>query len=337
MAKAHSLVDVRDYTRVVIISDTSASSITTSLQTALKLPEDNILHIEGGESCKQIRALERLWDFFVSTRLDRRSLVFAVGGGAISDLVGFAAATYMRGIACVPVPTTLLAQVDASIGGKSGINWGGAKNILGAIRQPVGIIVDIDTLGSLSPRDLCSGFAEIVKHGLIADRSYFEHVTTRAFSDWSADELVDIVFRSCEIKRDVVEADESEQGMRKALNFGHTLGHAIEGLAIAHGVSLTHGESVSIGMRAASYLSYRMGTLPEEDLLAIVRCISKVGLPTQLPSRMDETKLLELMSYDKKSIGGKTRWTLLNGIGHAIFDQQVDPSLIRDAIVEIQG
>lgn len=337
VANAASLAEIQNYSRVVVISDMGARQVTDSLQAALKLSEQNILFIEGGESCKQIQALERLWNFFVKNRLDRKALVFAVGGGAVSDLVGFAAATYMRGIAYIPIPTTLLAQVDASIGGKSGINFSGAKNILGAIRQPVGIIVDVDTLASLSSRDLRSGFAEIIKHGLIADRPYFELVTSRAFSEWNADELVEIIFRSCEIKRDVVEADESEQGMRKTLNFGHTLGHAIEALALIDGVPLTHGEAISIGMRAASYLSYRMGMLPAQELSAIIAGISKVGLPTRLPTHMDESKLLELMSHDKKNVAGTTRWTLLQGIGQAVFDQQVESPLIRDAIAEIQA
>lgn len=331
-----SLVDLSTYTNIVVISDSGAANTSQKLCQSLNLSPDRAHTVNGGESCKRIEELQKIWEFFTSLRLDRRSLVLPVGGGAISDLVGFAAATYMRGIAYIPVPTTLLAQVDASIGGKCGINFGGAKNMLGVIRQPSGIVVDVDTLSTLPTRDFRSGFAEIVKHGLITDRSYFDRVTSRDCTTWSADELVDIIFRSCEIKRDIVEADELEQGVRKTLNFGHTLGHAIEAYAMANGVSVTHGEAVAIGMNAASVISHRQGLLSQADQQIIIDGLTTVGLPVQLPTAMAPEKLMDLVSLDKKNVGGKTRWTLLEGLGKAVHDRDVSDDAIIEAIAAIQ-
>ena len=222
-----TLIALERYSSVVVVADSGASAALKRLTETLKTPNARILVLEGGERMKDSTGLQGVWEFFVAQRLDRRSLVITLGGGALSDLVGFAAATYMRGIAFMHLPTTLLAQVDASIGGKSGINFMGVKNLLGSIMQPIGIVVDIDTLATLPARELRSGFAEIIKHGLIADADYFERVTARAYSAHSPDQLVDIILRSCEIKKDIVEADETEQGVRKTLNFGHTIGHAI--------------------------------------------------------------------------------------------------------------
>lgn len=331
-----SLVESSSFTKIVVVSDSGAAHVTDTVRSSLRLAPEQLLTLPGGESCKRLEDLERVWEFFASQRLDRRALVIAVGGGAVSDLVGFAAATYMRGVTYVPIPTTLLAQVDASIGGKSGINFGGAKNILGVIRQPKGIVVDVDTLSTLPPRDLRSGFAEIVKHGLIVDRSYFERVITKECTTWGPDELVDIIFRSCEIKRDVVEADESEQGIRKTLNFGHTLGHAIEAYGLHDEISITHGEAVAIGMNAASFISHRQGLISETDYRTVIDGLCTVGLSTHLPMAMSAERLMDLITLDKKNVGGKTRWTLLSSLGHALYDQAVDNSVVLEAIALIQ-
>jgi 3-dehydroquinate synthase len=277
-----------------------------------------------------------VWEFLSNRRLDRRSLVIAVGGGAITDLVGFAAATYMRGISFVAVPTTLLAQVDASIGGKTGLNLASVKNVVGVIRQPDGVIIDTDTLSTLPERELRSGFAEIVKHGLIADRVYFDYVTSRSFSAWSADELVDVVFRSCEIKRAIVESDERESGARKSLNFGHTLGHAIEALALKSDAPLTHGEAVAIGMRAATFLSREVGTCSAHDLERVIAGLAAVGLPTTLATPQNQGDLFQLIALDKKNVRGESRWTLLNGLGACVWDRPIASELVLQAITLIQ-
>lgn len=331
-----TLVHSERYSKVLVVGDRGALQIVERVAHHLGSDQSRMLLIRGGEECKSLASLEHIWAFFVDSKLDRRGLVVAVGGGALSDLVGFAAATYMRGVACAVVPTTLLAQVDASIGGKSGINFKGVKNILGAIAQPVDIVIDIAAIESLPPRDLRSGFAEIVKHGLIADRAYFDLVTSRDCAAWRPEELIDIIFQSCAIKCSIVEHDTTEQGLRKALNFGHSLGHAIEAYALQSGVSLTHGEAVAIGMNAASFISQRMGLLTEDRRRRALDGIIRTGLPTSLPTAMESARLLEFLTLDKKSVAGVTRWTLLTDIGVPAIDQQVPLPIVKEAITHIQ-
>lgn len=336
IAKVAELLNVTQHSSVALIADCGASATAQVVMSSLNLPGERYLALPGGEPSKSVDSLARVWEFLTACRLDRRSLVLAVGGGAMTDLVGFAAATYMRGVSFASIPTTLLAQVDASIGGKTGINLAGVKNVVGVIRQPTAVIIDTETLNTLPQRELRSGFAEIIKHGLIADRTYFERVTSRAFSSWSEDELVDILFRSCEIKRLTVESDERESGARKSLNFGHTLGHAIEALALRDGTPITHGEAVSIGMHAATFISRAVGTCSAADLEVVTQGLTTVGLPTRLSSPQDPEELLELMALDKKNVRGESRWTLLNGLGSCVWDRPVREDVVRQAINVIQ-
>jgi 3-dehydroquinate synthase len=331
-----SLLHTSHYSKVLVVGDRGASAISEQVTNALGIDRSQALLLQGGEDCKSLRCLEELWDFFAMSKMDRRGLIIGVGGGALSDLVGFAAATYMRGVAFAAVPTTLLAQVDASIGGKSGINVRGVKNLVGAIAQPVGIIIDTEVLNSLPEREIRSGFAEIVKHGLIADREYFDRVTSRECTQWQRDELVDIIFRSCEIKCSIVGQDAAEQGLRKALNFGHTIGHAVEAYALVESIPLTHGESVAIGMNAACHISRVVGLLSETHYQACVSGIARAGLPLSLPQNMDAQRLLDLLSLDKKNVGGIPRWTLLSDIGSVIVDQKVALDVVHQAISFIQ-
>jgi 3-dehydroquinate synthase len=331
-----TLLPFSSYSATVVVADAGASAAASRVLTSLGLPASRLLTLRGGEQQKSIEGLTHLWEFFVEQKLDRRSVVVTVGGGATSDLVGFAAATYMRGIAFVHVPTTLLAQVDASIGGKAGINFQGVKNILGSITQPVGIVIDIDTLATLPERELRSGFAEVVKHGLIVDRHYFDLVSAKRCTEWTADEMVDIVFRSCEIKKTVVEADESEQGLRKTLNFGHSIGHAVESFFLSHGTALTHGEAISIGMYGEAYISHRMGKLSAEDLRLVDAGLHSAGLMTRLPESVPTSELRAIISRDKKNVQGQVRWTLLDRIGKAVFDVVIPEELISEALSAIQ-
>jgi len=332
-----SLVPVGDYSSVAVVADAGAHEACSRLFAALPQTCSRCLVLDGGERNKDINGLGRVWQFFVEQGLDRRSLVVTVGGGALSDLVGFAAATFMRGIALLHVPTTLLAQVDASIGGKTGVNFMGIKNLLGAVMQPAGVVIDIDALASLPPRELCSGFAEILKHGLIQDAPYFELTSSRPFSAWSPEELVEVVFRSCEIKRSVVEADETEQGPRKTLNFGHTIGHAVEGYALEHGIPLTHGEAVAIGMVGEALISWRSGRISEGEFLAVRAGIGRAGLPVSLPTPFPVAELRQLLARDKKNIGSQVRWVLLDGIGACSFDLSVPEALVVEALTAIQA
>ncbi len=331
-----SLLQTNRYSSILVVGDHGASMVVERVVHALGYCPSRTLLIKGGEECKSLADLERLWDFFASSKIDRRALVVGVGGGALTDLVGFAASTFMRGVAFAAIPTTLLAQVDASIGGKSGINFKGVKNVIGSIVQPIAIVADIDTLRSLSERETRSGFAEIVKHGIIADEPYFSKVTSRKFSEWQPQDLIDIIFRSCEIKRSIVEQDPSEQGFRKALNFGHTLGHAIEAYALHLGQPLTHGEAVAIGMNAACFISHRLGLLDSEAKQRCLDGIARAGLPLESPIQLNLVKIKDFLALDKKSVAGTTRWTLLKNIGDAVIDQQVPLAVVDEAIASIQ-
>jgi 3-dehydroquinate synthase len=324
------------FSRIVVVTDSGATRIGSDAQVALSLPKTALLVIQGGEGCKDVEHAELLWRFFSDQKLDRRSLVVSVGGGAVSDLVGFASGTYMRGIPFMSIPTTLLGQVDAGIGGKSGVNFAGVKNLIGVIRQPHSIVIDIDVLVGLPERDLRSGFAEIVKHGLIADKDYFVMATSKPCAAWSTAELVDIVARSCEIKASLVEQDEAEQGIRKTLNFGHTVGHAVEALSLESDTPLTHGEAVALGMLAEGYLSHRVGILERSQFQALVNGLREVGLPLTLPNRVDPDAVLSRMSLDKKNIGGKIRWSLLESIGRSVYDQEAPLEVVKEAIALIQ-
>ncbi len=335
-SRAAELLETTQFSSIAIISDGGAPATTNVVMSALSVPENRHLRLPGGELCKSVDTLSRVWEFLSSCHLDRQSLVLAIGGGAITDLVGFAASTYMRGVAFVAIPTTLLAQVDASIGGKTGINLGGTKNMVGTIRQPLTVIIDTEALSTLPTRELRSGFAEIVKHGLIADKSYYKRVTSRPCTDWSAEELVEILVKSCQIKCATVEADECESGARKSLNFGHTLGHAIEALALRQGEPMTHGEAVSIGIHAATFLSRAVGRCTTTELEEVVNGLKVVGLPTSLAVAQAEHELLELITHDKKNIRGESRWTLLNGIGSCVWDIPLTGDLVRQAIAAVQ-
>jgi 3-dehydroquinate synthase len=332
-----SLIDMSKYSRVVIVGDSGAAAVITVLAQRINCAGSRTLIIPGGETCKSLDKLAKIWEFFTTNKLDRKSLVIGIGGGALTDLAGFSAATYMRGVAFVPVPSTLLAQVDAGIGGKSGINFAGIKNLVGIVAQPVGIIIDVDTLSELPARDVRSGFAEIVKHGLIADSDYFKTVTSRAFSDWGRDELAEIVQRSCEIKVSVVENDPYELGIRRALNFGHTLGHAIESCSHRTTFPTTHGEAVAIGMVAACFISAKMGLLSWDQEQRCVNGLARVGLPTRLPCYMAPEDLIEAMTLDKKSVSGVSRWTLLKAIGTVAVDQEVPADVVLEAISRIEA
>jgi 3-dehydroquinate synthase len=259
--------------------------------------------------------LSRLWEAFARLRLDRRSVVIALGGGVIGDLAGFAAATYLRGIDLVQLPTTLLAQVDASVGGKTAIDLPEGKNLVGAFYQPRWVVADVGTLASLPPRELRAGLAEVIKYGVIADETLFDFLERErdAVLAGEPERLAQIVLRSCRIKADVVREDEREGGLRAILNYGHTAGHAVEALAGYAG--LLHGECVAIGMEAAARLSVRLGMLAPGDAERQRRLLEAYGLPVALPPGQEPRAILDAMRWDKKTVGDEIRFVLARGIG----------------------
>ena len=288
--------------------------------------------VPDGEQAKSWAGVEQVVDALLEARLGRDGLVIALGGGVIGDLAGFAAAVYQRGVPFVQVPTTLLAQVDSSVGGKTAINHQLGKNMIGAFHQPVAVIADVATLDTLPDRELRSGLAEVIKHGFALDASFVEWLERNIdlLLKRDAAALTHAVKRSCELKARIVAADEREAGERALLNFGHTFGHAIEA-GTGYGAWL-HGEAIAAGMVMASELSLLMGHLKKTEVSRVRELLHRAGLPVKGPALAPE-KLLELMSIDKKAAKGKTRFVLLEAIGRAALRADVEESRVRAAIV----
>ncbi len=266
-------------------------------------------------------------------RLDRQSFVLALGGGVVGDLAGFVAATYLRGIAFVQAPTTLLAQVDSSVGGKVGVNLKAGKNLVGAFYQPRLVLCDLETLASLPEREFRAGLAEVIKYGIICDAALFRRLERDlpALIRREPATLAAVVARCCQIKAQVVRQDETESGLRAILNFGHTVGHALE--AVSHYGKYLHGEAIAIGQAAAARLSARLLGLPESHAARIRTLLERAGLPTQLPltSRQRE-KLISAMKLDKKVSGGELKFVLARKLGQAQFGQNVPPAMLEQTL-----
>ncbi len=288
--------------------------------------------IPAGERYKNLAAVSRLYDAFLSARLDRRSVVVAVGGGVLGDVVGFASATYLRGIAYVQVPTTLLAQVDSSVGGKTGVDLARGKNLVGAFHQPRLVLADIATLRTLPRRELRAGLAEVVKYGIIHDESLFRRLreTMPQLLRRSSGALVDVVRRSCEIKAEVVSADETEAGLRAILNFGHTIGHALE--AVTHYRRYRHGEAIAIGMVSACLIGEEVGVTPPKVTGAVEQTLSAAGLPTAFPADIDPHNVLAAAATDKKARAGKLHFVLAREIGSVFVTPDVSENAVLSAL-----
>lgn len=331
LSKIDSLFPLSRYSKAAIITDTIVANFHLQpLIRAIKIPHIEIF-LQPGEKEKNIDSTKLIWQKLAENNFDRKSVIFNLGGGVIGDMGGFAASTYMRGVDFVNIPTTVLAQVDESVGGKTGIDFGGIKNLIGTFNQPKAVIIDIATVKTLPDREFNSGFAEIIKHGLIADKKYFETVTTKKPREFSDEELETIIADSCEIKRNVVEDDINEKGVRKILNFGHTIGHAIEAISLDTNKPLLHGESISIGIVAEAKLSSLKNYLSDEDVNEIKNALSKSGLPVSA-EKIDKEAIFEKIKSDKKNISGKVQWTLLREIGSALHDEEVDDALVSQAI-----
>jgi 3-dehydroquinate synthase len=244
----------------------------------------------------------------------RDGAVLALGGGVVGDLAGFVAATYLRGITCVQLPTTLLAMIDSSVGGKTGVDTAAGKNLVGAFHQPRLVVADVETLSSLPRNQLAAGMAEAIKHGVIADRDYFDRLDKSRDAVFSRDNhvLTETVSVSVRIKAEVVAEDEKEQGRRASLNFGHTVGHAVEA---ASGYALLHGEAIAIGMAAEALLAVELGMLAKDEAEKLTATLQRFGLPTEIPSDLPFDRLEELMRQDKKARAGEIRFALISSVG----------------------
>ncbi len=336
LTRLSNLISLESYSKVALLTDSVVGSIYGE-EVRSSLPADALeIDIPPGEVSKNLMTYDYVLNKLAAASLDRKSLLLNMGGGVIGDLGGFVAATYMRGIDFIQIPTTLLSQVDASVGGKTGVNFAGVKNLVGAFSQPKAVLIDVDTLTSLPKRELRSGFAEILKHGFIADKEYIASATTSEPGAYTTDEMIALVKRSCEIKAEVVQADEKESGYRKVLNFGHTIGHAYESLSheqpeLFPDGPLHHGEAVSIGMIGEAYLSLLNGKISQDEMSKVRESLSAVGLPVTAP-KLDEETLLAKMKSDKKNQAGEIRWTLLDGLGSATVDQIVPEDDILKAV-----
>ncbi len=316
--------DLSEGRKVAVITDASVAAAQAGfLQAAFG--DVPVLSLPSGESTKAFSQLEKCCDFLAESGLDRSGRVFAVGGGVIGDLAGFAAASFFRGIGFYQVPTTLLAMVDSSVGGKTGINLTCGKNLVGAFHQPLAVFADLDTLKTLPPREFSAGMAEVIKHGLLADVELFDDLVALERLTPESPEMGPIVRRNCAIKAGVVSADEKEQskiGGRALLNLGHTFGHAIE--AVAGYGSYLHGEAIAIGLVLACRFSVDLGLVDASVPEQAAALIRKYDLPVELAQPLSLNKLLAAARKDKKARAGKLRYVAIKQIGNAITVEDVD-------------
>lgn len=294
--------------------------------------ESSIIEIPDGEEYKSLESLSNIYDKLVENKIDRQSSIVALGGGVVGDIAGFAASTYLRGVPFIQIPTTLLAQVDSSVGGKTAVNHKQGKNLIGAFYQPKLVLIDADVLKTLGKRDLKAGFAEVIKYGIIRDSNLFSFLEKNHEDVLKlGDGLIFAVKSSCGIKAHIVEEDERESGIRAILNFGHTFGHAIE--TVTDYKELRHGEAIAIGMVAAARLSLKLGLCSKGVAERIEGLIENVGLPTKLSSissHISANDLYKAMELDKKAAGGKIKFVLVHDIGNVIFKEMDSMNFLID-------
>lgn len=295
-----------------------------------RLKEAEVIEIGAGEASKSIEICEQIWQVLSELGADRSSILINLGGGVVSDIGGFIAGTFKRGIRYINIPTSLLAQVDASIGGKTGINSGGLKNEVGLFNTPEAVFVDPDLLDTLPKNQFLSGFAEIIKHALVCDEAYWGEL--KEVSLLQLDRFDPTILHSIRIKNEIVNSDPFESGRRKILNFGHTVGHAMESYTFESDMrSLLHGEAVAMGMVCESFVSHKAGLLSQKDLKDITAFIFSHYTPVELP-QLAFHRIIELMRHDKKNRNGEIRMTLLHGIGNAEIDRKVKIETILEAL-----
>lgn len=325
--------------RVAVITDSKLIKIYGKQLVALFGAGSSLLHFPAGEASKCREMKNYLEDNLISAKFGRDSAIIAFGGGVVGDLAGFVASTYFRGVPYFQVPTSIIAQVDSSIGGKTAIDLPAGKNLIGGFYQPKGVFIDVDLLDTLPEEEFVNGLAEVVKHAMIMDRKLFEFLEENVSAILSKDKkiLVEMLKRSCAIKAEVVGKDLKETNLRKILNFGHTVGHALETLS---DYGLNHGRAVSIGMAAEAFISLKAGFLSAEKDLRLSRLIRRFGLPTKLPSESPPEEIMKAMGMDKKNEKGKVHYTLPSGIGemkriHGKYAIPVNVSLVEGALREL--
>ncbi len=333
---ARELVRWNDVSKYFIITDSNVKRLYGDefLKTLRSYKiETHLLSVPAGEKSKTRKTKERLEDNLIKLKADRNSLIIALGGGMIGDLAGFVAATFMRGIPFIQIPTTLLSQVDSSIGGKVAVNHPHGKNLIGAFYQPKKVFIDFETLKTLPEKEFRNGMAEVIKYTAILDNQLFSYLQQyhQKIMWKNKSSLVHIIKRCCELKKMIVEKDEKETGLRRILNFGHTIGHAVESLS---NYKLSHGEAVAIGMIAEAKISAALGMLNQSEVVRLHNLLQLYKLPTEIPSNIDIKKIIKLTCHDKKVQQGKVQYTLLEKIGKAIVGISVPQKIVGRVLSE---
>ncbi|GMQ65017.1 3-dehydroquinate synthase [Vallitalea maricola] len=305
-----------DHKKICIITDDNVSKLylDTLCSILSKITDElSYLVIPHGEANKNLDTINIIYKKMIEEKLDRESYIIALGGGVTGDMVGYASATYMRGNNFIQIPTTLLSQVDSSIGGKTGVDFDGYKNIVGAFHQPKLVYINTNTLLTLPKKEISAGMGEIIKHGLIASKEYFTYIRANSSKIMNLDNEImeQLIYESCVIKSKVVSMDEKEKGVRATLNFGHTIGHAVERL---FDFNLLHGECVGLGMVSAAYLSYLLNQIDSSELDDIKACIQSFDLPIKI-DKLNELEIYNELYHDKKTKNNELNFILLNGIG----------------------
>ena len=316
---------------LVVTNETIAPLYLEAILKTLADYQCDVVQLPDGEAFKTLETLNLIFNALLSNGHNRSTTIVALGGGVVGDMAGFAAASYQRGVDFIQVPTTLLSQVDSSVGGKTAVNHPLGKNMIGAFYQPKAVVIDVNSLGSLPPRELSAGLAEVIKHGALADADYFEWVENHMpdILTGNAEVAIQMVKRSCEIKAEIVAQDERESGVRALLNLGHTFGHAIEN-GLGYGEWL-HGEAVGAGMVMAADLSVRLGMLDLRDAKRLKALVESAGLPTAPPPELSNS-MLELMARDKKATDTGLRFILLEALGDACLRDDVDESQLQSTL-----
>lgn len=322
--------------KIAIITDSDVQPLYgDAIKEQLSTVSNNVFiyAIPAGEENKNLKEIEKIYEYLIQNHFDRHDLLIALGGGVVGDMTGFAAATYLRGIAFVQIPTTLLAQCDSSIGGKTGVDFNAYKNMVGAFYMPKLVYMNVNVLKTLDGRQFASGFAEVMKYGLIKDLDFYLWLLDNMveINDRDIDVLIEMIHRSCEVKKAVVEKDPTEKGDRALLNFGHTIGHAIEKYK---NFELLHGECVALGCVAAAYISWKKEYISMEDYYEVRDMFVPFGLPISVED-IDIEEVIKLMKSDKKADSNKIRFILLKKIGKAFITTDVTDDDVRGALKEI--
>lgn len=321
---------------LIVTNETIAPLYLDKVADALSGYQCEAVVLPDGEQFKTLEVLNLIFDKLLQAKFSRKATLIALGGGVIGDMTGFAAACYQRGVPFIQVPTTLLSQVDSSVGGKTAVNHALGKNMIGAFYQPQCVIADTQTLETLEDRQLASGLAEVIKYGLINDIEFFTWLEANISKLVARDPeaLAYAIERSCQDKADIVAKDETEQGQRALLNLGHTFGHAIE-TGMGYGNWL-HGEAIAVGMVMAADLSRRLGWINEQDVNRMVDIFNAAGLPTTVPAEMSSEQFMDLMAVDKKVQDGVIRLVLLKGIGQAVISDDYPLNLLEETLESFQ-